>query len=244
MAFRPLKSVVLDNMVEPIEGLIVDTVNGSIGFRNHTFPPGFPSGVSWTEDILFIEPETVCVDLNLTLDFTITLGTKSLFADNFVLTDQGGFANLNHTYPEFDQSHPQSNAQLWNRAYKAAMMSNAYTIFYYNVSNPNNQPDPNMRAFAYVDSHVGKTFSVHNEHNSQEYDALKIDGRFLDYYSMFNFPQDNTSMNSTLSNMTTRSPPLGNGTSGSIPANPFGVNSTWFQDLGKSIETLFVTWHC
>jgi hypothetical protein len=70
-SFRYMQSLLLDDTYEPIEGLVVDTVKGSIGFRSHTYPPGFHNGITWEEDLLFIEPETVCIDTNLTLDFAL-----------------------------------------------------------------------------------------------------------------------------------------------------------------------------
>jgi len=36
-----MESLVLNNTFQPVEGLIVDTVNSGIGFRNHTVPLGF-----------------------------------------------------------------------------------------------------------------------------------------------------------------------------------------------------------
>jgi hypothetical protein len=35
-SFRYLSNMVLNNAIEPVEGLVVDTVTGGIGFRNHT----------------------------------------------------------------------------------------------------------------------------------------------------------------------------------------------------------------
>jgi hypothetical protein len=46
-SFRNMDSIVLDNSYQPVEGLITDTINGGIGLRNHTVPPGFQYGVSW-----------------------------------------------------------------------------------------------------------------------------------------------------------------------------------------------------
>lgn len=69
--YRQLTSMLLNDALEPVEGLIVDTKRGGIGFRNHTIPRGLTFGGDWTEDILFLEPETACVDINLTLEFMI-----------------------------------------------------------------------------------------------------------------------------------------------------------------------------
>jgi hypothetical protein len=68
------KSVMMDDRIEAVEGLIVDARHGfaSVGFRNHTLPATGPLGATWKEvlpfecnaygqDILFIEPQTVCI---------------------------------------------------------------------------------------------------------------------------------------------------------------------------------------
>lgn len=93
--------MVLNDAWEAIEGLIVNTKTGGIGFRNHTTPPHLPFGSSWSEDLLFIEPETECVDLNLTLDFNIPYSNDytGKNVENITITDHGGFANLNRDIP-------------------------------------------------------------------------------------------------------------------------------------------------
>jgi hypothetical protein len=53
-SFRNMDSLILNNATEAVEGLIVDTKKGGIGFRNHTVPPSFKHGVTWEEDILFV----------------------------------------------------------------------------------------------------------------------------------------------------------------------------------------------
>ena len=47
------KSVMMDDKIEAVEGLIVDTRDGSasIGFRNHTLPSVGPLGGTWQEVI-------------------------------------------------------------------------------------------------------------------------------------------------------------------------------------------------
>lgn len=128
-ASRFMQSVILNDAIEPVEGLLVDTKNGSIGFRNHTVPYGFENGVAWDEDLLFVEPETVCVDTNTTIDFDMIIESNNQYGyGNPVLKDAGGFVNLNQTWPEIDLSNPQADPNLRGRAYKAAWMLNAYTM--------------------------------------------------------------------------------------------------------------------
>jgi hypothetical protein len=95
----------MDDNILLVEGLIVDTRDGGIGFRNHSAPPPREYASTWSEDILFIQPQTQCVDTNLTLDFSIPAttseGTSTIV--NLALTDRGGFSNIDHKYPTWEQ---------------------------------------------------------------------------------------------------------------------------------------------
>lgn len=87
---RVMTSLALNNIVEPIEGILADTISGAIAFRNHTVPLGFEHGAEWEEDLLFIEPETVCVNTNVTVDFEIGRYINSTVSyENVTLTDRG-----------------------------------------------------------------------------------------------------------------------------------------------------------
>lgn len=93
---RPIQSLITDRGYHLVEGLVIDMQVGGLGFRNHTAPPWRPLGSEWSEDLLFIEPVTRCVDLNLTIDYQIA---ESLQDGNgrytgIALTDRGGFSNL------------------------------------------------------------------------------------------------------------------------------------------------------
>ncbi|OCK73509.1 hypothetical protein K432DRAFT_430554 [Lepidopterella palustris CBS 459.81] len=215
-AFRNMESLLLRNTVEPVEGLVVDTVNGGIGFRNHTIPPGFQHGVTWKEDLLFIEPETVCVDTNLTLDYMI-IPTKnnsdSGGITNVVLTDRGGFVNLNHTYPEPDLSNPQKNPDLFGRAYKAAWLNNAYTALWYNVTDENNAA-AGTRAFSYLNSELNKTFPIPTNFDGS-ITGLDFLGIGVDY---------GTYLSASYSGLTNASDP-------GATLNPFGITPNNFSDI-------------
>jgi hypothetical protein len=214
-----MDSLVLNNATEPVEGLIVDTKQGGIGFRNHTVPPSFQHGVTWEEDILFIEPESVCVDTNLTIDFSISITPNytALFT-NVMLTDRGGFINLNHTYPEPNLTNPQQNQDLLGRAYKAAWLNNVYTALYYNVTSDRNE---SMRTtpFEYLNSAVGKTFPLPKPESglTSGYDSLVITQTFGDYLQLSSFT-------SGIGNTTdpAASGPL---------ANPFQITADNFTDI-------------
>ncbi len=136
-AYRLVQSLILADVVQPVEGLIVDTISGAIGFRNHTVPPGFKYGATWEEDILFVEPETVCVDTNTTLDYTIASSpNSSVSIVDLILTDRGGFVDITTAYPRVDLTDTQAHPNLYLRAYKAAWMTNAWTMLLYVSSIP------------------------------------------------------------------------------------------------------------
>ncbi|KAL2062708.1 hypothetical protein VTL71DRAFT_5780 [Oculimacula yallundae] len=182
--YRQMQSVILNDAVQAVEGLIVDTKNGGIGFRNHTVPPGFKYGASWEEDILFIEPETVCVDTNTTLDFTIAESTNtSVNVLDLVITDRGGFINLNRSYPLIDLSDTQKNSKLYERAWKAAWMTNWNTMLYYNITNAYNETS-GRHALDYLNSKVGSTFAVPSLQRHTFYDSLGMDGSFNEHLNI------------------------------------------------------------
>ncbi|KAE9379546.1 hypothetical protein N431DRAFT_460800 [Stipitochalara longipes BDJ] len=103
-AFRYMETLILNNAYTMVDGLIVDMVNGGIGFRNHTFPPGFEYSVTWTGDILFVEPETVYVDTNLTINFTVSASSTAGVAyagawwNNYYTALYYNITNYNPTY--------------------------------------------------------------------------------------------------------------------------------------------------
>lgn len=72
-AYHQISILILDETVQVVDGLIVDARNGGIGFRNRITPlPTHEYRSTLTEDILFVEPETQCVDLNVTFDFDLS----------------------------------------------------------------------------------------------------------------------------------------------------------------------------
>ncbi|OAQ60042.2 hypothetical protein VFPPC_16830 [Pochonia chlamydosporia 170] len=207
-SFRHLQTMLLNDAVEPVEGLLVDTKNGGVGFRHHTLPKEVKHGVEWTEDLLFIEPETECVNTNLTLDFTIGSILKNPASrertpiESLVLTDRGGFVNLNKTLPYYDRSNMQLNPDLRGRAYMAAWATNALTMHYFNVSNPN--PD----AFSYMNSAIGKSFQLSSRNADYFFDALTTSTRWDRFLNFGLFT---------------------NSSSYKPPPNPFQINSGNFS---------------
>ncbi|KAH8898902.1 hypothetical protein GQ53DRAFT_791085 [Thozetella sp. PMI_491] len=177
---RNIQPLLLNNVTEVVEGLVVDAVNGAIGFRNHTVPIGHQWGVQWDEDLLFVEPETVCVDTNLTLDFTFDWVNTTRLATGVVLTDRGGFVNLDHTYPTTHFADPQANPDLYHRAYMGAWLHNAYTALYFNVTDPINKTAGSL-AWSYLNSELNKTFQMLVQSaKSDDYNTLSLTFDFDD----------------------------------------------------------------
>jgi hypothetical protein len=163
--FRQVDSVALEDSIKLVEGLIVDTQTGGVGFRNHTIPQPPDRNVTWQEDILFIEPVTACVDTNLTFDYTESenKNISSSGPTDYRLTDRGGFVNLNRadlnrTFPYYD-GNPQANPDLRGRAYFAALVNNYYTMLYLNVTNLGNS-STGAKSFRYLDSAIDKSFPL------------------------------------------------------------------------------------
>lgn len=158
--FRQLDSVAIDNSILLVEGLVVDTKSGGIGFRNHTVPQPPERNVTWQEDLLFIEPVTSCVDTNLTLDYTeSSLNFSNPTPRDYRLTDRGGFVNLVHELPDIDNDDPQANPDLRTRAYRAAILNNFMTMVYLNVTNPADN-STGTKSFQYLHSTLGKSFPL------------------------------------------------------------------------------------
>lgn len=203
--YRQLTTLILDDEIEAVEDLLVNTIAGGLGFRNHTIPSGVPLGATWTEDLLFIEPETQCVNTNLTLDFLFSGSNSTSFGDitDLVITDRGGFINLHHTYPYYDRRKPEVNADLAGRAYKAAWLFNVYIALIFNVTRPN------PGAFGYLHSDVGKTFPLQST-DFPSVDALSSSTFESSYNDLF----DSLFSNSTLG-----------------PPNPFQITETNFSTI-------------
>jgi hypothetical protein len=159
-SYRSLTNVLLDEACETVEGLIVDSKSGGIGFRNHTIPSqSLPYGAQWSEDILFIEPVTECVNLNVSLDFSLT--KKDLGNDiqltNARLVDQGGFVNFDKRGLPLIAIGNQTDPLLSQRAQTGAWVTNMLMMLIWNITdrNPNGSVTLNP-PFTYLDSYMGK----------------------------------------------------------------------------------------
>lgn len=138
---QPLQSFLLDDQYRVIEGLIVDTINGGIGFRNHSLPIEMQLGAEWTEDILWVTPETACTSVNFSLHFSIS---KDYFytTNNGYMRDDGGFANLENEMPMPGWNGPDDEWQnvfgaspdLQQRSHTLAWWNNQFTAKALNIS--------------------------------------------------------------------------------------------------------------
>ncbi|KAL4876251.1 hypothetical protein BJY04DRAFT_231725 [Aspergillus karnatakaensis] len=137
--FRQISTLALEDRLEVVDGLVIDAKHGGVGFRNHSAPRLTVHGSTWSEDLLFIQPVTSCVDTNLTLNYAIPENDVLSFTmqapNNMTVIDRGGFSQLNTTYPEWDRTDVQTNPQLWARAYQAAWLSNVFAMSKYGISN-------------------------------------------------------------------------------------------------------------
>jgi hypothetical protein len=116
--FRYFETFILNDNFDAIEGLIVSTKNNpGIGFRNHTLPPSSVTGYTWTERILWLEPDTACTDLNLTLEYTIPSPDAPVSEEIAQLVDRGGLVDLPLDYPKVDINNTQDDPKLQERSW-------------------------------------------------------------------------------------------------------------------------------
>lgn len=128
-SFRMYTSLVLNDRYDIVEGLIADTKVGGIGFRNHTLPMRPGRGSEWSEGLLWIQPETVCVSTNLSLDYTLSDPETQM---DVALTDRGGLFGLTSDYPHIDLNDTQARPAIYDRAYKGAVLNNLNIMRYFN----------------------------------------------------------------------------------------------------------------
>ncbi|KAG0637149.1 hypothetical protein HOY80DRAFT_908249, partial [Tuber brumale] len=125
------RSVILDDNFLLVEGLILDTKNGGVGFRNHSAPRNLRYGGTWEENLLWLEPVSQCVDNNLTIDFTVS---SDLLLGDLRSTDRGGWVNLAPDQLNFNQTNSQLDPQLWQRTFNGAWMTNKIAAQFFNLT--------------------------------------------------------------------------------------------------------------
>ncbi|EAU37990.1 predicted protein [Aspergillus terreus NIH2624] len=215
--YRQLESIILDTDRVLIEGLVVDMNNTQVGLRNHTVPTGSRNGALWSEDLLFIQPETECVSHNLSIDFTIaksdyyssSFNSQTLAAINISLVDHGGFTDIVQKYPSGYWTDAQNDPQLRERAYKAAWVANAATMLYFNVTNPKSSK---RKSFSYLDSHIGREFPLFGDADLRQFQGLRTS-------QLFDFATNTSTLISTgIGGNATRYP------------NPWNVDQDYFDE--------------
>jgi hypothetical protein len=194
-------------------------------------------GSTWDEDLLFIVPDTVCVDTNLTFDFRIArTRTEEGLAKNGIIMpeiiDHGGFVNLNTTYPLWNIGDVQADPVLWYRAYRGAWLTNAYTMAYMNIINLFNETSK-VKAFSYLNSTMGKAFPLYFADGKTAVNGVLTNPNSLTISTNFG---DFLMGTKGLSNKAT----IGNETktytfTSSLPIypNPFNINRTQRGGIGK-----------
>ena len=175
-SFRALSSKILDDSTYLIDGLVVDMGSGGVGFRKHTAPAGLQYGAEWDEDILFLQPETVCVNTNMTLEMQVSLLNATPYSSSpgVYLVDRGGFVNINKTNPWLDPWYEdmqvtlltKGDPSLESRAYRAGWWMNVQNMYYFNVSKPY------TNRTAYLTSELGQRFPVNNSYDVTNKDQL------------------------------------------------------------------------
>ena len=230
--FSQFDTLFLEEGYRVIEGLVVDTKLGSIGFRNHSIPASASKwGTEWTEDLLFIEPQTMCAYTNLTFEWSVPVDGLSTDAENLVLVDHGGFANMNTTFPELEIVTAQDDPQLAYRAYRSAWFQNAYTALYYNITNPGPSIS-GMKSFSYMDSEVDKHFPQTQRNFSagrstwlrRKFSVSEFGGYIEDLpSSLSNGSVSNSSSSFTLN----------------LPDNPWQITSSNFTDAQSVCNGIF-----
>ncbi|XP_006463236.1 hypothetical protein AGABI2DRAFT_120061 [Agaricus bisporus var. bisporus H97] len=139
-----------------IEGLVVDmsATHPGIGFWNMSMP-SLPSGGTWSEDILWLEPATACVDTNLTVEYVISFGLNSAAnVASFNIIDHGGFYDLTQDYPQSNRDGQR--VDLEQRAYKGAILSNRFAMLFLNTSRESSYEGRNYT----LETHITTTLNI------------------------------------------------------------------------------------
>ncbi|KAJ7631900.1 hypothetical protein DFH06DRAFT_1438351 [Mycena polygramma] len=150
--FATTESLILRSGIFAAGGVIVDLDNPGIGLWNHTLPSGTSRGAVWSEDVLWLEPVSSCVDTNLTVDYTLHDASASANSvQSYSLVDHGGFYNLTSEYPALNRDG--QNMDLQQHAYKGAVLSNFYTML-------------NLGNLTRNESYAGRAFPVNSSRTS------------------------------------------------------------------------------
>ncbi len=97
--------LVLESGYHVREGVIIDAINGGLGFRNHTAPasPQATDGATWEEDLLWMEPLTTCLGTNWTFYSRPQLAPFTISHQHYV-QDQSWFEYEDHATKYYQQA--------------------------------------------------------------------------------------------------------------------------------------------
>jgi hypothetical protein len=126
------QTLLLQEGLFAIDGLIVDMTidNFGVGFWNQSLPDARRGG-SWSQDVLWMEPVTSCVNTNLTFDYVQPVGaTTAVYSFN--LTDRGGFYNLSVAEPT--PGRQGQDLDLYQLAYNGAAWSDDFNMAALNIT--------------------------------------------------------------------------------------------------------------
>ncbi|PHH65631.1 hypothetical protein CDD81_1717 [Ophiocordyceps australis] len=119
----------LENASDPEgPGILAEVLRQSI-------PLDIVEDSEWQEDLLFIEPETVCVDTNISALWSKKLGIE------YRVDDRGRLARMEKTRPKPDLREAHRDPKLLQRAQAAAWMHNAMYAYVFNLTEPPGQND-------------------------------------------------------------------------------------------------------
>ena len=219
-------SMIMDDSISLIDGLIVDMTRGTIGFRKHTAPTGLLYGAEWDEDILFLEPETACVNLNLTYEVQVPTvdDIYNPSVSQAVLVDRGGWVNMNITNPFVESWFEDyqtalisdGNPSLRARAYQAGWYTNVQNMYFFNISKPF------TNRTAYLTSRFDQRYPV----NTTAYALSSKDELLFGYYSdLFGgIPTGYYELNGSFY--------VSDLHKGDYWSNPFNITSANYSDIG------------
>jgi hypothetical protein len=193
-------------------------------------------GSTWTEDVLFVIPETVWVVTNLTLNYAVPHTRSEQLATSGVvrlnITDRGGFVNFNHTYPGYERDAVQEDPGLWYHAYRAAWPNNAYSMAFMNVTSVANDT-MGTRSLDYLNSEMDETFPLYYP-NGKSASYIQTDPRSSSITAQFGdyiLRTEGTSNVSTIGKKTTT---YNFEAQEPLYTNPFVISSSGWAYVGKA----------
>ena len=170
---RPIQSLVTQENIVLVEGLVVDMRNNpGIGVRNHTIPVGLEHGGSWTEDLTWIEPVTRCADTNLSIQYRDENVEDDVYdVETWSVIDRGAFTGLDVHTLESPAWIDNQTLDLFGRAHKAARMHNVLVASSLNVTLPLDPATKTLSAMEVKDTSGANAYMF----SSQPFDRILMD---------------------------------------------------------------------